>query len=88
MVSLDGCEILHHQKDGWNPIITSKSWDVDHLSTGDHRISLAHPLTGDVSHTCEQIGAGARGTPSCGRRRPSEPGFCSARGAGMAGEPT
>ena len=29
--TVDGCEFLHHQTDGWSP---TKSWDVYHLSTG------------------------------------------------------
>ena len=31
----DGCEILHHQKDGWNPI----NHGLNHLSTGDSDFS-------------------------------------------------
>ena len=33
--TVDGCKILHHQKDGWNMLKPYEKWDVYHLSTGD-----------------------------------------------------
>ena len=31
--TVDGCEILHHQKDGWNPMNNGINW-INHLSNG------------------------------------------------------
>jgi hypothetical protein len=39
VTTVDGCEILHHQKDGFST--PTKSWDVCHQLV--IRISLAHP---------------------------------------------
>ena len=33
--TVDGCEILHPQKDGWNMLKAYQSWHVYQLSTGD-----------------------------------------------------
>ena len=56
--TVDGCKILHHHKDGWNPINSGIFfWDVYHLSTGAgfhwpiHRIIIVAR-----SHHCRPAG--------------------------------
>ena len=42
IATVDGCEILHHQKDGWNMLKPYKSWDVKTTYQLVIRISSIH----------------------------------------------
>ena len=67
IATVDGCKILHHQRDGGNMLKPYKQWEVFHLSTGagfrNHPQYVTLP-NGTRSETWEPQKSPVKGSPA------------------------